>query len=210
MDRRCQRVLTTQVALSTAASILSLVACAPRGTSSTAGAPESCPVMAVPLSAGLATFVDSAILERPELGTRYRFRGVETIGLGGLIVDVFVYPGTGWSPPAGQATVFLEALDTLQRRGQIGGFEVLRSERESIRLTRSGRTSEIVGHAVRLRMTLRPGEVRESYFGVFPDGNQYLKFRSTYAPSQRTREAVDTIVRQVLSARAATPSHCPR
>jgi hypothetical protein len=166
--------------------------------------------MAVPLSAGLATFRDSAVLGQPELGTRYRFRGEEGIGLGDLVVDVFIYPGKEWSPPAGQATVFLETLDTLRRQGRIAGFEVLRSEPESIQLSRAGRSSDVVGYIVRLRMTLRPGDVRESYFGVFPDGERYLKFRSTYAPSQATRDAVDTVVRQVLSARAARPSHCPR
>src|SRR5688572_859245 len=97
MGRRCRHVSTTRVVLSAGVSLLSLVACVPPTTNRE---PKSCPVMAVPLSAALVTFSDSAVLERPELGTRYRFRGEEGIGLGGLLVDVFIYPGAGWSPPA--------------------------------------------------------------------------------------------------------------
>lgn len=207
MGRRYTHVSTTQVVVSAAVSLLSLVACVPPAATRE---PESCPVMAVPLNAGVVTFRDSAVLETPELGTRYRFRGEEGTGLGVLLVDVFIYPAAGWSPPAGQASVFLEALDTLQRQGRIASFEVQRSEREAIRLSRAGRTSEVVGHMVRLGMTLRPGDVRESYFAVFPDGERYLKFRATYAPSPATRDAIDTVVRGVLLARAARPSHCPR
>jgi hypothetical protein len=165
--------------------------------------------MAVPLSPGLVTFVDSVVLERPELGTRYRFRGEEGVGLRGLLFDVFIYPTAGWSPPARQAALFIETLDTLRQHGQIAGFEVLRSEPTSIRLTLADRTSDVGGHVVRLRLTLRPGDVRESYFGVFPDAERYLKVRATYPPSEATRDSVDAIVRQVLLARASRPSRCP-
>src|ERR1043165_9820819 len=43
----------------------------------TIAAPEGCPTMAVPISAGVATFADSAVLDRPELGTLYRYQGMD-------------------------------------------------------------------------------------------------------------------------------------
>jgi hypothetical protein len=165
--------------------------------------------MSVPLTAGLVAFVDSTVLERPQLGIRYRYRGADSAGLRDLLVDVFIYPAAGWSPPARQAAIFVETLDTLKQQGRIAGFEVLGNEQLALRVTRAGRATEVFGHAVRLHLSPRPNDLRESYFAVFPEGERYLKFRATYPPSLTTRDAVGTIVFQVLAARAARPSHCP-
>lgn len=165
--------------------------------------------MSVPLSAGLAVFVDSLVLERPELGTRYRYRGVDSVALRDLLVDVFIYPAAGWSAPARQAAIFVETLDTLKQQGRISGFEVLSTEKLAVRVSRGGRASEVVGHTVQLQLSPRPNDVRESYFAVFPEGERYVKFRATYPPSPATRDAVGTIVFQVLAARAVRQARCP-
>ena len=172
--------------------------------------PPSCPSMPVPLSAGYAALTDSTRLERPELGTLYRFRGEKEIGLGGIGVDVFIYPAATWPPPAEQAKLFLQAMEILRQEGRVAAFEVIEEARETFRVGPSGRTTEVRGHSVRLRLTTPAGEALESYFGVFPDAENYVKFRATYVPTRAVRDAVHATIGQILAVTAMRPAGCPR
>jgi hypothetical protein len=188
-----------------------VVACATGGGSTTSvptPQQQSCPAASVPLTAGLAAFVDSAVLDPQQLGTRYRYRGADSAGLRDLLVDVFIYPAAGWSPPARQAAMFVETLDTLKQQGRIAGFDVLATEKLALRVGAGGTESEVVGHSVRIQLSPRSNDVRESYFAVFPEADRYVKFRATYPPSPSTRDAVGNVVFQVLAARAARQARC--
>ena len=172
--------------------------------------PAPCPGMGVPLSAGYAGLTDSAVLARPELGTVYRFRGEEAMGLGAIGVDVFIYPGATWPPPAEQAEQFLEAMEIERQQGRIAGFEVIHRRSESPRVGPSGPNTQARGQVVRLRLTTPAGEKPETYFGVFPDADRYVMFRATYPATSRAREMINATVGQIVGALERRPPHCPR
>jgi TonB family protein len=172
----------------------------------TTPAPEACPTMAVPLSAGFATFADSEVLERPELGTLYRYQEMG----GGLALDVFVYPQASWPRPADQVRDFLESLEVMRARGEFASYDVQKQGDLKVKV-RGGRPRhdfEVRGDAVRAVLSGSNGEKRTTYFAIFPQGESYIKFRSTYVPDRRAQRVVDEFIQQVLSARASTPRHC--
>jgi hypothetical protein len=170
----------------------------------TAAQPESCPSMAVPLSAGVATFVDSTVLERPELGTLYRFEGV-----GELRQDVFIYPSAAWGPPEEQAKAFLEATEIQRQRGRFLSFELIEEKPRNIEAKGRGRTVNFRGHTVRVLVVGTAGQTRESYFAVYPHADRWVKFRVSYSPSAEARKLIDEFERQLLSALANNPPQCP-
>jgi hypothetical protein len=173
----------------------------------TTAAPEPCPTMAVPLSAGVATFADSEPLAPPELGTLYRYQG-----MGALPLDVFIYPRPDWPPPSTQVRNFLAALDTLRGRGDLSSYKVQKEGPLQVKVTagRPRRAIAIHGHAVQVTLVAASGEERKTYFSVFPEGDKYIKVRATYRPDQRSQSTIDEFIRQLLSARASTPPHCTR
>jgi len=173
----------------------------------TAPAPEPCPDMAVPVSAGWASFADSLPLERPELGTMYRYQGVDRVAE--LRLDVFIYPQSGWPSPEEQVQTFPESLEVMRGRGEISGYEVLGGDdmKVEVRSARLGRVT-IRGFVSRLKLRETSGREYNLYFAVFPEQQTYIKFRGTYPLDLRAQNTIDEFVRQVLEARAAVPAHC--
>jgi hypothetical protein len=173
----------------------------------TTAAPEPCPTMAVPLSAGVAIFADSESLARPELGMVYRYQG-----MGGLPLDVFIYPRADWPPPSTQVRSFVAALDSLRARDDLSSYSVQKQGAVQVNVTgpRPRRTIALHGHAARVTLVAPSGEERTTYFSVFPEGDKYIKFRATYSTDRRLESTIDEFIRQVLSARASTPPHCAR
>lgn len=176
----------------------------------TEAAPTPCSDMAVPLSAGWARFADSEHLERPDLGTRYRYHGFEPIA--GVTLDVFIYPQTGWPSLEEQVQAFPQALELMQQRGELSAYEVLGRDdvKVKVRSARLGREITIHGFGVRVKLRDGSGQEFNSYFAVFPEEPKYLKFRVTYPSGQRVQGTIDDFVKQVLEARAAEPAHCFR
>jgi hypothetical protein len=175
---------------------------------STEAAPTPCSVMAVPISAGWARFADSEHLERPELGTLYRYQGFESIAQ--LRLDVFIYPQTGWPSLEEQVQAFPKTLELMQQRGELSGYEVLGRDdvKVKVRNARLGREITIDGFRVRVKLRDGSGQEFNSYFAVFPEEQKYIKFRVTYPSSRRVQGTIDDFVKQVLEARAAEPAHC--
>ena len=166
---------------------------------------ERCSAHAVPLSAGSGLFVDSAVLERPELGIVYRYRGLE-----GLDCDVFIYPATGWPSPEDQAAMFLEATDLERQRGDLSSYTVLDDRIHTIKSqSGSGRkTVTFEGHRVTLNLTRRMNQALQSYLAVFPHGSKYVKLRVTHDPDRRATAAIEGFLQQFLSALASQPPAC--
>lgn len=171
----------------------------------TLAAPEPCSSMAVPVSAGFAVFADSERLERPELGTLYRFRERAS----DLPFDVFIYPQPGWPSIEAQVDDFVTSLRILQDRGEVSSYEVTDRRKVNVRVrsARLGREITLQGYAVRVGLT-GPHKELTSYFAVFPQEQKYLKVRVTYPPDRRVQSVIDEFVREVLEARAAEPGHC--
>lgn len=175
----------------------------------TEAAPEPCSDMAVPLSAGFGMFADSERLERPELGTLYRYRGFAKAE--NLLMDVFIYPQTGWPSLEEQVAGFSQSLEVMRQRGEFASFEVVGTDDVKVkaRSARMGREITIRGVGVRVKLQAPSGQEFNSYFAVFPEEQKYIKFRVTYPVGQRAQPVIDEFVRQVLEARAAKPAHCP-
>src|SRR5438093_4549036 len=121
----------------------------------TEAAPTPCSDMAVPISAGWATFADSEHLERPELGTLYRYRGFDRVE--GLTLDVFIYPQAGWPPLEEQVQAFPTTLEVMQQRGEMSSYEVLGRDdmKVIVRSARLGREITIHGVVVRMKLPER-------------------------------------------------------
>ena len=66
----------------------------------------------------------------------------------------------------------------------------------------------IHGFVVRVKLRDRSGEEYHSYFAVFPEEQQYIKFRVTYPSYRRVQGTIEEFVKQVLGARAAEPARC--
>ncbi|HTL03058.1 MAG TPA: hypothetical protein VL243_12550 [Vicinamibacterales bacterium] len=177
----------------------------------TEAAPEPCFSMAVPISAGFASFADSQQLDRPELGMLYRYRGMPPSGLGNLTLDVFIYPQAGWPPLNDQVRDLVKSLDVMRDRGDFTSYEVIGWDKVGVKVRskRLGHEVTIQGYSVRLKITGPSGEQLNSYFAVFPEESKYIKFRVTYAPDRRVQSVIDDFVREVLEARASQPAHCP-
>lgn len=160
--------------------------------------------MAVPLSAGVATFVDSTVLERPELGTLYRFEG-----RGELRPDVFMYPSAGWGSVEDQAKAFLEAMEVGRQRGRFVSFELIEEKPRNVEAKGRGRSVTYRGQTVRVLVVGTGGQTRESYFAVYPHADRWVKFRVSYPASAEARTVIDEFERQLLSALANNPPQCP-
>src|SRR3989442_3688630 len=120
----------------------------------TTAAPDECPSMAVPVSAGMATVADSELLARPELGTLYRFVAMDNVAL-----DITIYPRGEWPPPSAQVHDFIAALDSARDRGDFSAVEVQKQGDVRVKV-RSGRPRHdmaIDGHEVRAPLTHRRG-----------------------------------------------------
>lgn len=169
--------------------------------------PEGCPTMAVPVSAGVAIFVDSENLARPELGTLYRYLSLDSLPL-----DVFVYPDSAWPSPGGQVRDFITALDVMRDRGDFLSYEVQKQGELKIKVSggRPRRDITLTGAVARVLLTVPDGTKPTTYYAVFPEGEKYVKFRATYRSDRSVQGTVDEFIRQVLSARASTPAHCSR
>src|SRR6266576_4640205 len=121
----------------------------------TEAAPTPCSDMAVPISAGWARFADSEHLERPELGTLYRYHGFEPIA--GVTLDVFIYPQTGWPSLEQQVQTFPQALELMQQRGELSAYEVLGRDDVKVKVRSARRGREITIHGFGVRVKLREG-----------------------------------------------------
>ena len=176
----------------------------------TTAEPESCPSMGVPLSAGVAAFVDSAVLERPELGTLYRFAEEEEVRADTveLRFDVFIYPAAEvWGSPEEQGEAFLKALEIGQQRGRFRSFEVLGKETQSVSVDNRGRAMKVPVHTIRVMLETAAGP-GESYFAVFPYLDRNVKIRVTSPPSGEARRVIDEFLRQLVSALVRTAPNC--
>jgi len=77
-----------------------------------------------------------------------------------------------------------------------------------VRSARLGREITIHGFGVRVKLRDASGQEFISYFAVFPEEPNYIKFRVTYPSGSRVQGTIDDFVKQVLEARAAEPAHC--
>lgn len=173
----------------------------------TTPAPEGCPTMAVPVSAGVAVFADSEILARPELGTLYRYQSMD-----GLPIDVFIYPQGEWPSPVEQVRDFLTALGVMRDRGDFSSYQVQKQGELEIKVRggRPRRDIAVNGGAARVEITAPNRERHTTYYAVFAQREKYIKFRATYQSDRRAQGTVDEFIRQVLAARASSPAHCSR
>jgi hypothetical protein len=169
---------------------------------------ESCSSMAVPLSAGVAAFVDSTILERPELGTQYRFASEPELGLSEARFDVLIYPAAQWPGPAEQITTHLSALKRQRALGDLTEFRILENRERKFEVRTSRGRKQLRAHILRVRLDPTTGDEVESVMGIFRDRDRYVGFRIIHPPSDHYRAAAYEFVRQVLSALASRPSHC--
>lgn len=169
---------------------------------------ESCPGMGVPLSAGVAAFVDSTILERPELGTQYRFASEPELGLAEARFDVLIYPAAQWPAPPEQIATHLSALERQRASGELSEFRVLENRERKFDVRSSRVRKQLRAHILRVRLHPPSGDEVESVMGVFRDVDRYVGFRIIHPPSDHYRRAAYEFVRQVLSALASRPSHC--
>lgn len=169
----------------------------------TDGGLEICSTMAVPISAGVAVFVDSARLDRPTMGMSYRYESPYFIAS-----DVFIYSRATSPDPSQQADQFLEVMELYREQGRFDAVRVLRRAERTVEDRRFNRAARFTGYEVRIRLT-QDGRELESYFAVFSRGDDYLKFRVTYLPVAESRNAAEEFVKQVLSAIARQPAGCP-
>lgn len=160
--------------------------------------------MAVPLSAGVAEFVDSTVFEAEEWGTSYHYRS-----LGGFGIDLFLYPAAEHGPPEAQVEESIEALRSRAVRTAPDSLSVLSRGRERVRLYETGGGGVAVGWFARLRVWF-DDERAESYMAVFPARDGFVKIRATYPPGGGAREIVAEFARQVLSNQAWRALGCPR
>ena len=181
-----------------AAWILVPVAAAPR--------PQSCADfdMGMPLSAGVAEFMDSVVFDRPEHGTSYRYRAMS-----GFPIHVFVYPAVGQGSAGAQVQETIAHLRSGDVPNGPDSLSVLGGGRERVRLSARGGGGVATGHAARLRLWFG-GEPAESYVAVFPAQDGFVKFRATYPPGRDERAMVGEFVEQILSDRGWRERGCPR
>lgn len=167
--------------------------------------PEPCPDMAVPISAGVASFADSEVLGRPEWGTDYRYRGMRDLEL-----DVYLYPRAAWPSPADQASRFVDSLQLRRDRGDLAAFDVQKQAELKVRVRggRPRREFQLRGYIVRAALTEPNGVKEQDYYAVIPQGDTYVKFRATYEPDRWALPVIEEFVSQVLSARASRPPRC--
>jgi len=166
--------------------------------------PASCAAsaMSVPLSAG-GVFVDSVVMERPELGTRFRY------ATAGFPIDLFVYPRREGDTPRAQVERAVAALQAGSVAGGPDSVSVLRAGPERLRPSDRFRGIEFAGYGAFVRGRLAGNRV-ESYIGVFSARDEDLKVRATYVPDADARKDLRVFVQQFLSHRAWRMSGCPR
>jgi hypothetical protein len=170
--------------------------------------PQTCAdvVMGAPMSAGVATFVDSTVFEGSEWGTAYHY-----LSLGGFGIDLFVYPAAEHEPAEIQIEESIEVLRSREVDTAPDSLVVVSRGRERVRAYPSGRRAGDVftGQSARLRMWF--GDERaESYIAIFPARNGFVKIRATYPLRGYGREIVAEFVRQVMTHRAWREQGCPR
>jgi hypothetical protein len=166
--------------------------------------PASCAAsgMSVPLSAG-ALFADSAVLDRPELGTRFRYTA------DGFGIDLFVYPHVRGETPQAEVDRTLAAFQQGAVQAGPGAIRLVRAGAERVRPSRRFRDAEFDGYSAVYRARL-DGSAVESYVAVFPAGDEDLEVRATYPPGGAARRQVAEFVQQLLSHRAWRMKGCPR
>lgn len=168
--------------------------------------PQTCAdfEMAMPVSAGVAQFVDSLVYDKPELGRTYRYRTTE-----GFLADLFIYPQDKQSTPLDEVTRTLDALQSGNLADGPDSMRVRARGAQQVRTDRGHAKHAFVGHSARLRLW-SDGHEAESYIGVFPAGVSYLKFRVTHPPTRRARGVVDEFTRQMLANEHWRALGCPR
>ncbi|HEU4996755.1 MAG TPA: hypothetical protein VFT29_18190 [Gemmatimonadaceae bacterium] len=170
--------------------------------------PESCDIMAVPASAGVARFVDSTVFDKPDLGTQYHFAAAKDLGLDDALFDVFLFPATNWPEPARQGADMITVLEGYQRDGKLAEFHVLKAGAERVDVQSSATRKRFEGYMVRAELKTTDEVNLESLMWVFRDRDRYVKFRITYPPTRGYREAAVGFIIQVLEALASAPPHC--
>ena len=169
---------------------------------------EACPGMGVPLSAGVASFVDSTVLERPELGTLYRFASEVEPGLADVRFDVFIYPASQWPTPTDQIANYLAVLDGQRARGDLAQFRVLENRERKFDVRTRRVHTQLRAHILRVSLNTTTHNESESAMAVFRHRDRFVKLRITYPPAGNYRAAAYEFVRQVLSALVSRPAHC--
>lgn len=160
--------------------------------------------MGVPLSAGVATFVDSTVFESADMGTAYRYQSMT-----GFPLHVFIYPADSHGTAREQVE---ETILTLRSGGVNQGpdsLAVLSHGRERVRLFENGGGGVASGESARLRLWFGR-EAAESYVAVFPFEHLFVKIRATHPPDRDGREIRGEFVRQILSHSAWRAQGCPR
>jgi hypothetical protein len=168
--------------------------------------PQTCAdvVMGAPLSAGVATFVDSTVFPEPQWGTAYHYAS-----LGGFGIDLFVYPAAEHEAGEVQIEQSIDALRSREVDTAPDSLVVVSRGRERVRAYPSGGGAVFTGQSARLRMWFG-GERAESYIAIFPVRNGFVKVRATYPLRGYGREIVAEFVRQVMTHRAWREQGCPR
>jgi len=190
--------------------------------------PPSCAdlAMSVPRSAG-ALFADSAVVEGPEPGTRFRYAAR------GFGIDLFVHPHHAGETAQGEVERTLALLRQDPSRGADSiavvraGAERVPLEnirhrgRDSLAVIRARvnppgvrppppmRPAEFVGYSAVFRGKLT-GRTVESYLGVFPAGDQDLRIHASHPRTGDAGRQVQEFVEQILANRAWRMNDCPR
>ena len=171
----------------------------------TAPAPQSCAdfPMAVPLSAGVAQFVDSAAHDDPR-GWRYRFRTEEN-----LTGDVTLFRQRDNGSPEEVVMKAIRMVEVAAVEQGAGPVRVRSSGAQEVRTERGARKRTYKGYSARLGTSV-DGEPGELYIGVFPAAESYVMIRMPSAASRRGRATADEFARQILTHEHWRLLGCPR
>jgi hypothetical protein len=170
----------------------------------TAVTPSCTRVMSVPLSAA-GRFVDSTVLESPEMGMQYRYESA----VADARMSLFIYPKGSWATPEQQGRDFVASLADMHARSEITAFDVV--EGGALTVEQDGPvgqdTREFKGYRI-LFSTEQGGETRWSFFAVFPFRDNYLRFRVGASSRAAVSRAAAAFIDQMLSAMARYPTNC--
>lgn len=162
--------------------------------------------MLMPVSAGVASYMDSVPNGGPEGGTVYHYLG----RLSGLAFAVTIYPSVGRPPPADQVRAhILDAIAAAREDARDSVSVVWRGDRRvRVRAGRPPVTVTFRGHAAQLRST-GGRQTLEEYWAVFDDQDRYVRFEARNPPGPGIQATTEEFVRQILGVLARRETVCP-